>query len=67
MSGNDACEILRETQIQCPIESNAHLLFEPWELEQINCPPKPPGQKSRKIQAKYVRHTGAPADCSEPA
>src|SRR5260370_16675234 len=55
MSGSHACKILRETQIQCPIESDPHLLFEPWELEQVNCPPKPPGNKSRKLQPEHIR------------
>src|SRR5260370_33133953 len=49
MSGSYTCEILCKTQIKRPIESYSHLLLEPWKLEQVDCAPKPPCKKSRKV------------------
>src|SRR5918996_916057 len=55
-------QVLRENQIQRPIQSHSELFFDPRQLTQINHPPEPPGNKTGKFARKDLRHAGAVAD-----
>ncbi len=45
-------EVLREQQVQRPVNSNPHFLFESRQLAQIDRPPQPPGQEARELDSR---------------
>ena len=49
-------EILAEHQVQGPIHHDAELLFEPWQLAQINGPPQPPGNEAGEVHSQDIGH-----------
>jgi len=58
-------QVLRKDQVKRPVQGHAEFLFEPWELAEVDRPPKPPSEKSRKVNAEDVGYTGPPADGRE--
>src|SRR5215470_16125811 len=58
-------EILGEHQVQGPIHHDAALLFEPWQLAQVNGPPQPPGDKTGEVHAQDIGYPRAPANRSQ--
>jgi hypothetical protein len=44
-------EILREQQVECPIQCGTYLLFQPRQLAEVDRSPQPPGQEPREIQS----------------
>src|SRR6478672_9261856 len=65
-------KVLREEDVQGPIESDPQLLFEARELQKVDRTPEPPGNKPRKIEAENSGYTCATTDrrqqteCLEP-
>src|SRR5262249_5860913 len=55
-------EILGEHQIQGPIHHDTALLFESWQLAQVNSPPQPPGDEAGEVHAKDSGHARALAN-----
>jgi hypothetical protein len=49
-------QIFRKNQIQRPIQSDSQLLFQFWELAQIDRTPKPPGDKAGKFDSKEEKY-----------
>ena len=60
-------EVLREQDVQRPVEGDAHLLLEARQLREIDCPPQPPGDEARELEAEDVRDTAAAADGGQQA
>src|SRR5215469_3288454 len=58
-------EVLRKDQVKRPVQGYTKFLFEPWELEKVNRPPEPPGDKPREVNAQDVGYTGPPSDRCE--
>jgi hypothetical protein len=52
--GADAGEILREAEIKRPVQSDADLLLESWQLAQINRAPKPPREEAREVDSRML-------------
>src|ERR1700757_4872749 len=48
----ELAQILREEQIERPVQCHANLFFEPRQFAQIDGAPHPPGEKSRYIYAE---------------
>src|SRR5262250_1546398 len=55
-------KVFGKKQIESPIESHAHLLFEPGQLAQVNRPPKEPSHEAGKIHPQDVRDSASPSD-----
>ena len=58
-------EVLREKQVECPIECNPEFLLDTRQLAEINRPPDPPGSEAGKVNTKNACHSGALTDGSE--
>src|SRR6266545_5449387 len=55
-------EILREKDVERPIDRYAHFLFHARQLAPVNSTPEKPGEKSREIDAENPRHSGSATD-----
>src|SRR5262249_20278530 len=52
-------EILREKQVQRPVERDSDLLFEARQLAQINRTPQEPGHESREVHTENLRNASS--------
>src|SRR5262249_22216876 len=64
-TGSRAREVLREAEVQGPVESDPHLCLEVWQLAQVDRAPEPPGYEPREPDPEDVRHPGSTADGGE--
>src|SRR5690606_6765300 len=60
-------EVLREEQVERPVERDAELLLRARQLAEIDRPPEPPGEEAGEIDAEDARDAGPPPDRSELA
>jgi hypothetical protein len=60
--GADARKILREAETKRPVQRDADLLVESWQLAQINGAPKPPREEAREVDSEDVGDSGSSAD-----
>src|ERR1700722_17884935 len=58
----DAGEVLGEPEIKRPVQSDADLLLESWQLAQINSAPKPPREEAREVDSEDVSDSGSSAN-----
>src|SRR5262245_3941459 len=58
-------EILGEHQVQGPIQHDAELLFEPWQLAQVNGPPQPPGHEAGEVYSQDISYPCALANSGQ--
>src|SRR5262249_20991282 len=57
--------VLREAEVERPVESDPHLLLEARQLAQVDRPPEPPRDESREPDAEDLRHARPPPDGGE--
>src|SRR6266516_3398289 len=55
-------EILREKDVERPIDRDANFLLDPRQFTPINAAPEKPGEKSGEVDAENPRHSGAATD-----
>ena len=60
-------EILREDDIEYPIEHDTDFFLNAWQLAQVDEAPQGPGDDSGKIESNNSRDTRAPSDGSQLA
>src|ERR1044071_10217908 len=60
-------KILREKDIECPVDGHPNLLLQTWQFAPVNPAPEKPGEKSGEVDTENSRHTRAPADGGEKA
>src|SRR5690606_28559649 len=65
--GAELDEVLREEQVERPVERDAELLLRARQLAEIDRPPEPPGEEAGEIDAEDARDAGPPPDRSELA
>src|SRR6266536_2878850 len=58
-------EILREKDVERPIDCHAHFLFHARQLAPVNSAPEKPSKKSREVHAENPRHSRAATDRRE--
>src|SRR5262245_45168679 len=58
-------QVLREGEVEGPVEHHTQLLLEARELGEIDRAPQPPGGEAREVDAEDARHAGAPAERGE--
>src|SRR3954465_8245481 len=60
--GEELDEVLREPQVERPVDCDPELLLEPWQFTEVDRSPQPPCEKSREVESEHARHTRATAD-----
>src|SRR6266568_5444008 len=55
-------EILREEDVERPIDRDAHFLFRARQFAPVDAAPEKPRNKSGKVYSENARHAGATAD-----
>src|SRR6185436_1677844 len=66
-NGQELNEILREDQIERPVDGDAAFLLEARQLAEINRSPEPPGEKPGEVDPEYTGDASPPADRRELA
>src|SRR5262249_42502335 len=64
-TGSRAREVLREAEVQGPVESDPHLLLQTRQLAQIDRTPEPPGEEPREPDPEDVCDPRPTADGGE--
>src|SRR5947207_6578466 len=60
-------EILREKDVERPIDRHPHFLFCARQLAPVDSAPEKPGEKSGEVDAENPRHSGSATDrCEQP-
>src|SRR6266481_1871629 len=60
-------KVLREKDVECPIDRDADFLLDPRQFTPINAAPEKPGEKSREVHAENPRHSRTATDrCQQP-
>src|SRR5262249_4087949 len=60
-----APQVLREAEVERPVECDPDLLLEPRQLAQVDRAPEPPRDEAREPDPEDVRHPRPPADGGE--
>src|SRR4030095_4153953 len=60
-------KILREEDIECPVDRDPNLLLQTWQFAPVNPAPEKPGEKSGEVDAENARRPRAPTDSGEEA
>ena len=58
--------VLREEKVERPVKRHTNLFVQAGQLAEVNCPPHPPCEEAREIEAKNPCHTRSD-DRSRPA
>jgi hypothetical protein len=61
----DCANVLGEKKVQRPVKCHANLFVQAGQLAQIDCPPHPPCEEAREIEAENPRYTHATTDRSQ--